>query len=64
MGELHEGDWEYTNCDEYSEMYRIVELLYCTSETNITPYIIYTGILFYFILFYFIFYTGILKIKT
>ena len=34
MGEIGEGDWEDTYCDEHWLMYRIVETLYCTSETN------------------------------
>ena len=35
---------EYTYHDEHWEMYRIVESLYCTPETNITLYVNCTGI--------------------
>ena len=39
MGEIDDGDSEYTYPDEHWVMYRIVEWLYCTSETNITLYL-------------------------
>ena len=42
--EIGEGDYEYTFHDEHWVMYRIVESLYYTCETNITLYINYTGI--------------------
>ena len=35
MGEIGEGDWQYTYCDEHWIIYRIVESLNCTPETNI-----------------------------
>ena len=35
---------EYTYHDEHQVIYRIVESLHCTPETNITLYVNYTGI--------------------
>ena len=43
MGETGDGDEKYTY-DEPQVMCRIDELLYCTSDTNITLYVNYTGI--------------------
>ena len=43
MGEIGEGDLECAYYDEHQVMYRIVESLYCTPETNITYYVNYTG---------------------
>ena len=37
---------KYTYHDEHRVMYRIVESLYYTPETNITLYVNYTGICF------------------
>ena len=46
MGDIGEGDREYAHCDEHRLMYRIVESLYCetnTPETN-TPYVNYISV--------------------
>lgn len=42
--EMDEGDEEPTYRDEHWEMYRIVESLCCTPETNIKLYVNYPGI--------------------
>ena len=44
MGEVGDGDKEYIYCDEHWIVYRTVETLHCTPETNITLYVNYTGI--------------------
>ena len=44
MSEREKGDSEYTYLDENWEMCRIVESLYCTSETNITLCVNYTWV--------------------
>ena len=44
MGETDQGDQEYAYTDEHWVMYKIVELLYCIPETNITLYVNYTWI--------------------
>ena len=44
MGEINDGIKEYTYHDEHWVIYRIVESLYCTPETNMTLYVKYTGI--------------------
>ena len=31
-------------CDEHQVLYSVVELLYCTPETNTTQYVNYSGI--------------------
>ena len=43
MGAIGDGVKEYT-CDELQVMSGSVESQYCTLQTNITPYVIYTGI--------------------
>ena len=35
---------EFTYHDKHGVLYRIVEPLYCTPETNVTVYVTYTGI--------------------
>ena len=37
------GDGDYTYCGEHGVMYRIVESLYCTPETNIMLFVKYTS---------------------
>ena len=44
MGEIDEGDKEYIYSDKYRVMYKIVESLYRTPESNITPYVNYTRV--------------------
>ena len=46
MGEIGEGNEEYTYHNEHWVMYGTVESLYCTGETNITLYVNYNGITF------------------
>ena len=36
MGEIGDGDEEYTYCDEHRVMHKIADSLYCIFETNIT----------------------------
>lgn len=43
MGEIRDRDVECIYCDENWEMYRIVEPLYFTLETNIALYVNYIG---------------------
>ena len=43
LGEIGEGDLECTYHDEHWVMYRVIEALCCTPETNITLYVNYTG---------------------
>ena len=44
MGEIDDGDWGYIYHGEPWVMYRMIESLYCTSETNITLCVNYTWI--------------------
>ena len=39
MGEVGEGDQEYSYCDMHWVIYRSVESLYCTPEINITLHV-------------------------
>lgn len=36
------GDWEYKYYDEHRVMCEVVGSLYCTPESNKTPYVDYT----------------------
>ena len=44
MVEIDKGEQQDTYCDEHWIMYRIVESLYCTSETKVTLRINYTSL--------------------
>ena len=44
IGEIGDGDKEYTYHDVHWVMYRIAESLYCTPDTNTTLYVNNTGI--------------------
>ena len=44
ISERDEGEEGYTYPNEHRVMYRIVESLYCTPETNVTLYVNYTRI--------------------